>query len=233
MSRKRRTRNAERRTGSAAHVRRFTFCVLHFAFCVGLTGCTLIGAVAGKVAPEPMVPAAFAPAPEPTVVLVENYHNPASLRLESEAVARHLTEELEVRQVVPVVAQSEVTSFRQSQGAAYRKMPLDAIGMAVGARQVIYVDLERFDLTRAIGSEMYGGRAEARVRVVDDAGEVLWPIDSAGGHPVAVKLEPRRVSSGLGDHAVRQQLHAALADKVAKLFYAWRPDSSEAADREF
>ena len=208
-------------------------CILQSGFCICLTGCNVIGAVAGKVAPEPNIPAQFAPAKEPTLVLVENYHNPASMRLESDALARHLSEELSLREVAPVVEPGKAAAYRQAQGAAYRKMPLDAIGKAVGARQVIYVDLERFDVTRALASEMFGGRAEARVRVVDDAGELLWPIDSAGGYPVSVKVEPQRVKPGVGDSAVRQQLHARLADRLAKLFYNWSADASERANEQF
>ena len=135
--------------------------------------------------------------------------------------------------MVPLVEPGDAAAFRQKQGAAYRKMPLDAIGQALGARQVIYVDLERFDVTQALASEMFGGRAEARVRVVDDAGELLWPIDSAGGYPVSVKVEPQRVQPGVGDTAVRQELHARLADELAKLFYYWSPDASERANEEF
>jgi hypothetical protein len=64
------------------------------------------------------------------------------------------------------------------------------------------------------------------VRVVNDAGELLWPLDSAGGFPVSVRIKPERADDGgnaaASDHtqqAVRQRLHAALADRVAKLFY--------------
>jgi hypothetical protein len=196
-------------------------------------GCNVIGAVAGKVAPEPTIPAQFVPAKEPTPVLVENYHNPASLRLESDAVARHLAEELAMHEVAPIVEPERAEAFRSTKGQAYRKMPLDEIGKSLGATQIIYVDLERFDIQRAIASELLGGQAEARVRVVDDAGELLWPIDSAGGYPIAVKVEPQRVAPGGGDHAVRQELHAALADKVAKLFYNWQGDGSDSGQEKF
>jgi hypothetical protein len=197
------------------------------------SGCNIVGAIASKVGPPPTIKAQFALAKAPTLVLVENFHNPASLQLESDAVARHLAEELTMHKVAPVVAPGEVEALRRSKGAAYRKMPLDVIAQAVGAKQVIYVDLERFDVDRALASEMYGGTAEARVRVVDDAGATLWPLDSAGGYPVAVTVDPQRVTPGVGDHAVRQQLHATLADKVAKLFYDWESESADGGEEKF
>ncbi len=197
------------------------------------TGCNVVGVVASRIGPEPTIPAQFAPAKSRTVVLVENFHNPASLRLEADAIARHLSEELTLHDVAPMVDQADVDALRQKNTAAYRQMPLDAIGRAVGAKQIIYVDLERFDISHALASEMLGGQADARVRLVDDAGAVLWPLDSAGGYPVSVKIQPQPVAAGAGDFAVRRQLHAALAGKVAKLFHAWKGEGSDGAEEHF
>ena len=202
-------------------------------FVLPAAGCNIIGAVAAKVGPPPKVPAQYVPAQEPVVVLAENYRNPASLRMESDAVARMVGEELKLNEVAPVVDQSKVEELRQAKGLAYRKMPLDAIARALDAKQVIYIDVERFDIDHALASEMLTGEAQARVRVVDDAGELLWPIDSAGGFPVAVKIEPQRVASGAGDQTVRQQLHSALADRIAKLFYTWTTEGSDVGEHKF
>jgi hypothetical protein len=197
------------------------------------TGCNVVGAVAAKVGPEPTVPAQFVPAQEPTVVLTENYYNPASLRLESDSIARLVAEELTIKDVAPVVSLKKVDDLRQAKGPAYRKMPLDAIARAVGATQVVYIDLERFDIDHALASELLTGQAEARVRVVDDSGDVLWPLDSAGGYPLSVKIDPQRLAPGAGDQLVRQQLQSALADKVAKLFYNWKTEGADQAEHNF
>ena len=212
---------------------RLLLCVLHSALGVSLVGCNVIGVVASRVGPAPKVPAQFTPAKTPVLVLVENFHNPASLRLEADSIARHLAEELEMKDVAPVVDEAEVAALRQKGASAYRQMPLDAIGRAVGARQIIYVDLEQFEISHALASELLGGDAAARVRVVDDAGAVLWPVNSAGGFPVSVKIQPEPVAIGTGDFAVRRKLHAALADKVAKLFYAYSSEGEEIVDEQF
>ena len=228
----------EMRVAAGARGRRMallSFCILHSAFCLCIaSGCNIVGAVAAKVGPEPTVPAQYTPAKEPTLVLVENFHNPASLQLEAAAVAQVLSEELRTNEVAPIIDPSKAEGLRQSKGvAAYRKMPLDAIGTAVGAKQVIYVDLERFDVDRAPASELYRGQAEARVRVVGENGEVLWPLDAAGGMPVAVRVQPQRAAQGVGDQAARQRLHAALADRVAKLFYNWKSEGSDIGEHAF
>jgi hypothetical protein len=227
------TQNDEAGPAAAASAVRVLFCLLPFAFCLVQTGCNVVGAIASKVAPPPIIPAKFAPAKEPTLVMVENFHNPAALRLESDSVARNLVEELKMNNVVPVVEPEQAEAFRGKQGPAYRKMPVDAIARALGATQVIYIDLETFSTDHAIASELVGGKAEARVRVVNDGGELLWPDDSAGGYPVAVKVEPQRVGPGGNDLVVRQQLHAALADEIAKLFYNWQSEGSDSAQETF
>lgn len=196
-------------------------------------GCNIVGAIAAKAGPEPTIKAQFALAKESTLVLVENYHNPASLRLESDAVARTLAAELALHEVGPVIDPGRAETLRHAKGEAYRAMPLDAIGQKLGAKQVIYVDLVRFEIGHALASDLLGGDIEARVRVVDDAGTLLWPIDSAGGFPVAVKVQPQRVPPGVGDADVRRKMHAALADKVAKLFYDWKGESSDGQAEQF
>jgi hypothetical protein len=198
-------------------------------------GCTIIGAVAAKVGPEPMVPAMFMPAKdEPLVVIVENYHNPASMRLEADNIARLVSEQLTVNGVALVVDPQKLVTLRQNQGAAYRQMPLDAIGKAVGATQIVYVDLERIDVDQALASETLTGEASARVRIVDEEGELLWPIDSAGGFPVSVKIDPQRnATGGANEPQVRQRLHASLSDRIAKLFYSWQTDGSDEAEYKF
>jgi hypothetical protein len=215
-------------------LRTFLFFVLHSAFCICFTGCNVIGAIAAKVGPPPTIPAQYALAKKPTVVIVENFRNPASLRLEADAVALHVYEELKAHDVVPLVGDDAIDDLRQRKGAAYRTMPLDAIAREVGAAQVIYVDLERFELVQDVGSEAPGGTAEAHVRVVDaETGDALWPLDSAAGQPLTVSIDPRRITPEAPDAAVRRLLHQALADRVAKLFYNWQGDSLDEASKQF
>jgi hypothetical protein len=198
-----------------------------------LSGCNFLGVAAYKLAPDPVIPAQYVPPKEPTLILVENYHNPAALRLESETLARELMEDLKAANVAPLVDPEEAAALRHKDVAAYRKMPLDAIGRAVGAKQVIYVDLMRFEVTHALASELFGGIAEARVRIVDDAGGVLWPTDSAGGYPLNVKVNPQRKLSGVSEDAVRQQLNTELAEKIGKLFHSWKSDTTDGGAEQF
>ena len=113
-------------------------CLLVALSLLPTAGCNVIGAIAYKVAPEATIPAVFPlPPDKKTLVLVENFHNPAALRLESDAVARHLAEELKMHAAGPLVDASEAEALRQSRGEAYRKMPVGAIVRALGSGQVV------------------------------------------------------------------------------------------------
>jgi hypothetical protein len=217
------------------HWRPFAAALLAFPslVCLVLAGCTILGAAAAKLAPDPVIPPQYVLPKEPTLVLVENYHNPASLRLQGDAVCRALVDDLNANEVAPLVDSDDVAELRRKDVEAYRKMPLDAIGKAVGANQVIYVDLESFEVTHALASELYAGAAMARVRVVGANGEVLWPTDSAGGYPLSVKVNPRRTAQGGGEDAVREQLTAALSEKIGRLFHKWTGESSDGAAEQF
>lgn len=207
--------------------------LLPFYFCLlTSSGCNVVGAVLAKTAPPPTIKAEYALAKEPTLIMVENFNNPAALRLEADSVAHHLAGEFELHKVAPVVDRAKADKLRKEKGAEYRKMPLDAIGRAVGAKQVIYVDLQRFEIGQAIASEQYTGRAEANVRIVDDSGVVLWPTDTAAGYPVSVKIEPDPGATAAGDHAARNRLHAALADRIAKLFRDWQAEEVDVYEQE-
>ena len=196
-------------------------------------GCNIIGALAYKATGDPTIKARYPLGDKPTLVMVENFHNPGALREESDAVARHLAEELKMHDAGPVVPPNAAEAYRQAQGEAFRRMPVDAIGRATGAGQVIYVDLEAFEVTQALASDMLGGRAEARVRVVDESGATLWPTDSAAGFPVQVQVHPQRLAPGTDEFGARRALHAKLADHIARLFYDWKGESSDGAAERF
>jgi hypothetical protein len=234
---KRRTQNDECRVQKANGSRHgrvaLAIFILYSAFCICCSGCNAVGAVLAKTTPPPMVKAQYAPPKEPLLVLVENPHNRAALQLEADAVTRQLVDQMRVHQVAPVIDPSDAEALRNAKGPAYRRMPIDQIGREVGATQVIYVNLERFEIERAVGSELPSGEAQARVRVVStDNGDVVWPLDSAGGHPLTVKVQPQHTATQVPEQAVRQQLYAAIAERVAKLFYDWSDDNSMEAASE-
>jgi hypothetical protein len=198
-----------------------------------LGGCNVAGALAYKVTGPPPIPAKYVPAKVPTLVLVENSRNPSNLRLDADRLARAVGEELAAHQVAPITDPEKLTDFRRAQGAHYASLAITAVGRAVGADQVLYVDLIDVSVEPAIGSELLQGRAEARVRFVDvRTGQTLWPSDAAQGQPVGAATSYTSGGAGGGEPIVRDQLIDALADKVAKLFYTWKSDTVDGTAEE-
>jgi hypothetical protein len=106
------------------------------------------------------------------------------------------------------------------------------LGRAVGAKQVIYVELLESSVEADSTESAARGRVSADVRVVDvDTGLTLWPLDSAQGYPLSAdvpynRADPDRVT------AMHAQMLAQLSDALAKLFYDWQPDSDKQASSE-
>ena len=198
-------------------------CLLLLCLCL-LGGCAAAGAIAYKVAGPPKIDAKYTPAKKATLVLVENYHHQTSAEPDSDLIARYIGDELTSNNVVPLVDLDRLRELRDSRPAEFPKMSVTAIGRAVEAKQVLYVQLQSSDVTPLQGGEALQGSASVIVKLIDaDSGKTLWPSDLSDGYPLAT-------STQLGSTArpsamdVRERMYHTLADQVAKLFYKWTPE---------
>ena len=232
-----RRRTSPARPASASVVARrvacaFALILLPSAVCLGLAGCNVFGILASRTVGPPAVKPQYVLPKAPVVVLVENFRNPAAVRLDAERLGRHITAELkrydlapiiEPAALGPVLARPDFASMKQSE-----------IAKAVGAAQLIYVDLRKFDVEEALGSEMIRGHAELSVRVIDAAtGETKWPTDAAGGSLLTIETPYLRTGAGTGpsgggpsanEPALREGMAKQAAQKIARLFRKWKPD---------
>jgi hypothetical protein len=184
-------------------------------------GCVAVAAIASKASPPPTIPAEYKPAKELTLVLVESYENPDLYEVESERIARDLTDAFAEHKSFPVVPAQKVMELKANKGSAFAKMNLPSIAKAVGARQVIYVNLLKFSADPAIGSVTHRGEAEATVKLVDaDTGHTLWPRDTSVGRDVNCRT-PALSEEGTSRNAVQQQLYQHLSTDIAHLFIDW------------
>jgi hypothetical protein len=203
---------------------------------LGLLGATVSGCVAGaalayKLSGTPTDPAQYVMKKQPTVVLVENYHNPTSTALHADRLDRQITVELDRNKVVPVVPAEKLIDLRDSRGDGFTSMNIPAIAKAVGAKQVVYVNLQRFGSDPPGGGPMLRGIAEAAVRVVDaDTGKTLWPPDSSAGKSVRLETPYVQLTDGADEASVQEQMYVALGDKIARLFYAAEVDKVDGSE---
>ncbi len=196
-----------------------------------LVGCNVVGALAYKVTPTPKTPAKYKPAKELAVIIVENYRNPSASDVDSEQLARLIADQIREQKTFPLVADEALSGLRDQDLQKFCKMTIPAIGRAVNAKQVIYVDLIKSTIDVSVGESMIRGSMEAMVKVVDaTTGQSRWPTESAQGWPVSVQTPFVAVSPNETEITFRRKLQEAMALQVSHLFYDW---SNENAGSQF
>jgi PBP1b-binding outer membrane lipoprotein LpoB len=189
-----------------------------------LVGCNIFGAVADKVAGPSEVKAKYVPRPEPMLVMAENFQHPSETMVEAEQLVQKVAQQLKEHNVVPLVDPTAPFNLKASKPGEYQQMTIAQIGRTLGAKQVLYIDIAQSNVFVAQASEMLKGKAVVRVRVVDtDSGNTRWPEEGGEGYPLVVETPLLREGQGIDEPSVRLQLQEAMGEKVAQLFYTYKP----------
>jgi hypothetical protein len=171
----------------------------------------------------PKTEAVYKPKDLPTVVFVDDratvMPRVALRALLGDSVSSHLMKEGVLKKTI---SSKDAIAYARARESEKKLLSMDAIGRAVGAEQLIYVEMVRFELADAASSPT--PQAVCKVRVVDVIGrERLFPVGDEGDYyPVAVQMKPvnpdvYRSSSTL--RALEEQLTGELSVAIAKLFY--------------
>lgn len=183
-----------------------------------LGGCNIVGYVASAV-PQ-TVDARYEPPKTPMLVLVENRQNPGMAIPEADQLTGFIIDDLVTYEVAPLVEQKKLYKLRDNE-KDIDKMTISQIGKAVGAEQVLYVDLQRLN----VGGQEEGipthGRLEAVVQIVDvKSGKTTFPAMGQGGWPVS--FETPMASLGMSrqnPEAVRESLLRTAGTSISRLFH--------------
>ncbi len=197
--------------------------------CLG--GCEIWGFMASGFDTKTVSPR-YDLADRPTLVLVDDPGGRLQLAEAPAVIASRIGFDLQQAGVVShVVSQQAAVDLAGQLGDQFARTPVDAVGRALGAAQVIYVYVDDAALIREPG--VLRPRAQVRVKVIDaQASRRLFPSgdDSAAGldrgYLVAAELPAR---TQLDERRV--QLPATLRDladrtgiEVARLFYKHRKE---------
>ncbi|MDB5173176.1 MAG: hypothetical protein JWN51_1949 [Phycisphaerales bacterium] len=213
----------------------FNFLLFTFYFLLPcLSGCAPLGALASKATPAPKIPAEYVPVQEAMIVLVEGYENPGIVGFLGGHMERMIAEQLITHNVAPIINPNLVNDFRTGKsGDEYRTIKIAAIGQALKAKQVLYVNVTQFAVDSAGGSMMTKGKSEVRVRVVDTAtGETRWPRDSSTGQVLQLNTPYMELSGGTTEAVLREKMARALSERVARLFYDFTTDQVDGSEPE-
>ncbi|MGB7159196.1 MAG: hypothetical protein WBD40_14100 [Tepidisphaeraceae bacterium] len=217
--------NEARRIG--ARVRVFASFIL-LASSLLSAGCVPVAALHYKIKGPDPIPAQYVPAKEPMLVMVETYKGSVAGYSEAETLARYLMVELTEHDIAPLIPIEKLYALRTNKPDAYRTMSMTAIGREVGAKQVLYVDLQQSAIGAPPGSELIKGRVAVQVRVVDvETGDTRWPAQATEGIPLGYETPLPRANENATEAIVRAKMHSAMAERIAKLFYKWKPDTNQ------
>ena len=206
-----------------------TAAVLTLALSTGLAtgGCYAAGALAHVAFGAPDVDAQYDPPKKPTLVLVEDFEDPDASAADGDDVARTVGEKLHAHADLDVVDPDKVVPLRTEQAGKFHELSAAAVARAVGAEQVVYVNLVESETAADPSGAAVHATATARVRVIDAAtGNVLWPAGQPRGKVLTAKMQYDRADSPQGA-GMRGEMLDQLSDSIAKLFYKWKPDTEK------
>jgi hypothetical protein len=207
---------------------RLLLVLLTATLCSGCAG----GALWETVFGPNKIKAKYVPPQASTLVLVENFRNPAISQVDADLVASELCQKLTDNKVVPLVDPDKLVAVRDVDPAKYHAMSILDVGHAVGAKQVMYVVLQESSVEADPTMSAIHGRVSALVRLVDvDTGLTLWPLEEAQGYPLSADIPYNRDDA---DHAsaMHAQMLSQLSDAISKLFYDWQPDRDQAPNEQ-
>jgi hypothetical protein len=196
-------------------------------------GCSAMGAIAYKTIGPAKVKPEYAPPPhEPMLVLSESYSHSEQLQPAADQFANLLADELKKNKVAPVIEPEKLLALRSDRAAEFAKMKIPDVGRALGAKQILYVDLQECDVNATQGSDMLRGVVSANVRVVDVAtGKTKWPLVGAS-HPMKADTNYMRKEARDTPMAIRNQMLDDLSGAIARLFYEYSPDFEDHGTKE-
>ncbi len=214
--------------------------IAHTFFLVGicllgltLSGCAAVGALAGKLLPEPPIPARFILPSVPTLVFVENSSQPGNASIDADPLARHIHNDLTRFEVVPVIPLDKLQTLRDLESTRFRNRSITEVASQLGAAQVLYVDVQGVAVGSVPGSDVVKAIGSARVRVIDVAtAQVIFPRESTDGLPISFETRPRRIASGSANPTVaaaRAEVLAELGKRIAQLFRDYQIDENDAS----
>lgn len=202
-------------------------CVLMLLVTVaGLAGCEALGLAADTIAP-PKTKAIYNLQDRLTLVLVDDPNNHLGNDALTDQIAAMIEFELKQNEVVSrFVPLRDLHALEHQRGKSFVMMPLQDVGRALNAEQVLHVHIEQVDVDSGPG--LLQPEAFVRLKVLDVAtGRRLFPSDThaasgaSAGYELHIRMRQRiRPVENAGDRIV---LFSRFADHIgrdiARVFY--------------
>ena len=211
---------------------RLFFILLPASFILSVTGCTILGALVSKVAPQQTIPAQYTSFQDQSIAIMVWADD--GTMIDFPAVRADVAGSLQVK-LQQAATQGKVKHLAgisfptspatvvrfQDDHADYQTTALADVAPSLGASRVIYVELERLQTRSDASVELYRGSAAATLKVVE------VPAD---GGPAKVAYEETEVTAVFppnareegspfgNDFAIYRGTVDALTSELAKRF---------------
>jgi hypothetical protein len=186
-------------------------------------GCQILGYASKAAGPAP-VEAQYVLHKAPTLVIVKDVPDPTGLSIESEEVAAGIEANIAAQALAPLIPAAKLSDYRTTHLDSAGKSPAE-LGKAMGADQVILVQLTNNSVFSEGTQDVLKGKMGATVRVIDPAtGHTVFPNDGTPGASVSYETPLLRRTDQNTPASVQRNLDAGLADQVVKLFYKYKPE---------
>ena len=204
-----------------------------FLLLASCTGCPAVGVIADKIAGPRPIEAMYEPGKTTQLlVIAENYRIPTQNPTDSDRLARLVSDQLAAKEVALIVSQEKLALVRDARPGAFNRMSVVDVGKAVGAQQVLYIDVSGIGVGAQQGSNMLKGIGRATVKVINVAsGDIAFPKDMSDGMPVTYETPMRRATDVTTPDAMRAETITGLSSRIARLFFKYQPTDLEAIDR--
>ncbi|MDA0214899.1 MAG: hypothetical protein O2875_06000 [Planctomycetota bacterium] len=186
-----------------------------------LAGCNYILPASYIIEGPPKAPASFELPSKRTVVIVDDKVNRMPRVALRVVIGDSVGTELLENSVVPeTISTRDAVALIRRMDSASKPVSIQRICESLGAEQVVYVEVDEFNLVG--GREEGGPEAVALVKVLDITNvSRLWP--TVGFEAVQSSLQdinPSLITTSAGRREIEDKLAEKLGQDVAKLFYA-------------
>jgi predicted small secreted protein len=192
------------------------------ASATSLSGCNIVGGVATIVHGPPKIAAAYKlPKDRPTVILIDDRANVLPRRVLRQTIALRAEKELLSSGVLTKVIDSNAIQAALARDNPDQPTDIATLVKSVQAEVVIYVALDKFDISP--DGQMYQPFANARIKVMDvsEGSKRLWP-EQREGSSLNIILPTTRgdLPTGAAGLALAQErLASELGLAISQLFY--------------
>lgn len=188
------------------------------------SGCNVIGYAAHAIAGPEEVHAKYVLQQRPTVVYVKDLPSPTADKVEGDAIAAQIEQQIRGFELAPTIDSASIIDLQTSRPAQFSTMTPSQIGKAVGAEQVIFVQINESRVDMEAVNDMLRGKISATVSVYDTEGNLLWPTQVDSSSVISYGTPTMRMSDSVSPASVERNLINELSVRVGSLFRTYKPE---------